>query len=129
MRELTQLVRGGAFERARARLHATDEETLADMLHLARIAAPEGAELARSAWLTGRLRACGLEPQCDEVGNVIATSRATDGAAREIVIMAHLDTVFPADTPLDVRRNGTRLSGPGISDNARGVAGMLALAR
>jgi tripeptide aminopeptidase len=129
MRELTQLVRGAAFERARARLHATDEETLADMLHLARIAAPEGAELARSAWLTGRLRACGLEPQCDDVGNVIATSSALDRAAREIVIMAHLDTVFPADTPLDVRRNGTWLSGPGISDNARGVAGMLALAR
>jgi tripeptide aminopeptidase len=129
MRELSVVSGGRAFQRAREHIRATDGETLTDMLHVARIAAPGGGEAARAAWLSGRLREHGLLPRIDEVGNVIATSRPADGDARDIVMMAHLDTVFPADTPLDVRRNGTRLCGPGIADNARGLAGMLALAR
>jgi acetylornithine deacetylase/succinyl-diaminopimelate desuccinylase-like protein len=44
------------------------------------------------------------------------------------VICAHLDTVFPRDTDLSVRRDGERLIGPGINDNGRGLAVMLALA-
>ena len=45
-----------------------------------------------------------------------------------VVICAHLDTVFPRDTDLSVRREGERLVGPGINDNGRGLAVMLALA-
>jgi acetylornithine deacetylase/succinyl-diaminopimelate desuccinylase-like protein len=45
------------------------------------------------------------------------------------VVCAHLDTVFPPDTDVRVQREGTRLVGAGIGDNARGLAGMLALAR
>jgi acetylornithine deacetylase/succinyl-diaminopimelate desuccinylase-like protein len=44
------------------------------------------------------------------------------------VICAHLDTVFPRDTDLSIRRDGERLVGPGINDNGRGLAVMLALA-
>ncbi len=46
-----------------------------------------------------------------------------------MVLLAHLDTVFAADTDLTVRRNGARISAPGIADNARGLAALLALAR
>jgi acetylornithine deacetylase/succinyl-diaminopimelate desuccinylase-like protein len=42
--------------------------------------------------------------------------------------MAHLDTVFAADTPLLIRHEGDRIVCPGIGDNARGLGGMLALA-
>jgi acetylornithine deacetylase/succinyl-diaminopimelate desuccinylase-like protein len=45
-----------------------------------------------------------------------------------ITVSAHLDTVFPANTPLNVRRQGARLYGPGVSDNAAGVTALLALA-
>ena len=60
-------------------------------------------------------------------GNVIARR---PGAARgsPVVLCAHLDTVFPRDLPLRVRRDGPRLVGPGIGDNGRGLAVMLALA-
>jgi acetylornithine deacetylase/succinyl-diaminopimelate desuccinylase-like protein len=126
---MSEVAGGPAFERAREQIRASDEATLADMVTVTRIAAPGGSETARAAWLSGRLRAHGLEPSSDAVGNVLATSRSLDGSAREIVVMAHLDTVFPADTSIDVRRDGTRLWGPGICDNARGLAGMLALAR
>jgi tripeptide aminopeptidase len=129
MRQLSEVADGRAFVRAREQIRVTDEDTLADMLNVTRIAAPEGGEAARAAWLCRRLHEHGLDPYLDDAGNVIATSPSADGAAREVVMMAHLDTVFPADTPLEIRRDGTRLMGPGISDNARGLAGMLALAR
>jgi acetylornithine deacetylase/succinyl-diaminopimelate desuccinylase-like protein len=45
-----------------------------------------------------------------------------------VVVCAHLDTVFPRETNLSVRREGPRLVGPGINDNGRGLAVMLALA-
>jgi tripeptide aminopeptidase len=46
-----------------------------------------------------------------------------------VVVCAHLDTVFPRETPLTVRREGKRFSGPGITDNGRGLAVMLAVAQ
>ena len=45
-----------------------------------------------------------------------------------VVVCAHLDTVFPRQTRVSVTRHGNRLAGPGIGDNGRGVAAMLALA-
>jgi acetylornithine deacetylase/succinyl-diaminopimelate desuccinylase-like protein len=44
-----------------------------------------------------------------------------------ILLSAHLDTVFPADTPLDPVLAGDRLEAPGACDNAAGVVGMLAV--
>jgi hypothetical protein len=38
-----------------------------------------------------------------------------------VVIGAHLDTVFPISTPLDLRRRGRSLCLPGISDNGAGI--------
>jgi len=45
------------------------------------------------------------------------------------VLSAHLDTVFPAETPLHPVMDGDRLQAPGSCDNGAGVAGMLAIAR
>ena len=45
-----------------------------------------------------------------------------------VTLSAHLDTVFPAGTPLNVRQQGSRLYGPGVSDNGAGVTAMLAIA-
>ena len=42
---------------------------------------------------------------------------------------AHLDTVFPPETDVTVTRDGDTLYGPGISDDARGLATLLAVAR
>src|SRR5207245_11597483 len=47
---------------------------------------------------------------------------------RYVALSAHIDTVFPAGTPLSVRQQGTRLYGPGVSDNGAGVTAMLAIA-
>jgi tripeptide aminopeptidase len=116
-------------DRTVAVLRDTDETTLAHMMEVTRIPAPGGAEAARGRWLAERLRELDLVPVTDDVGNVRAVSPAARPEAACVVVAAHLDTVFDADTPLDIRRDGTRLHGPGISDNGRGLAGMLALAR
>jgi acetylornithine deacetylase/succinyl-diaminopimelate desuccinylase-like protein len=118
-----------AYAAARDRIHATDELTLQHMCDAARIAAPSGAEGARGRWFADRLHELGLAPLTDSVGNVHAVTPGADVHAGRLVIAAHLDTVFAAGTTLDVRRDGDRLSGPGISDNARGLAGLVALAR
>jgi acetylornithine deacetylase/succinyl-diaminopimelate desuccinylase-like protein len=45
------------------------------------------------------------------------------------MLSAHLDTVFPAGTEVKVRRDGGRMSAPGISDNGTGLAALAAIAR
>ncbi len=66
----------------------------------------------------------------DEAGNVIARIRPSHlpQATPSLVCLAHLDTVFVHDAPLHVVRTGTQLHCPGIGDNSRGLAAMLALA-
>jgi tripeptide aminopeptidase len=117
---------------ARALRHALqwrDEATLATQVRLAQVAAPTGGEGARAALVADAFRLRGFTAvRCDAVGNVIVRRPGGAPAARPVVCLAHLDTVFPADTPLLLRRDGPRLACPGIGDNARGLAAMLAIA-
>jgi tripeptide aminopeptidase len=127
--ELDGVLKSTAFEAGRTVIRETDELTLQHMLDATRIPAPMHGEAERGEWLSARLREIGLDPATDEAGNVIAITPAVDAGGRRVVVAAHLDTVFSADTVLDVQRNGNRLTGPGISDNSRGLAGLLALGR
>jgi len=113
---------------ARARLAADDERVIHTQIALSEIPAPTGAEHARGAKVAERFRALGLhDVHTDDVGNVIA---ARPGATCQapVLVCAHLDTVFPEGTPVGVARDGAQLTGPGIVDNSRGLAAMLALA-
>jgi len=104
------------------------EAQLADwQLELSRIPAPPLGEAARAAWLKQRFQELQLEEtHTDEVGNVFGI---LPGATRQFVALsAHLDTVFPAGTPLNIRQTGKRLYGPGVSDNGAGVTALLAIA-
>jgi tripeptide aminopeptidase len=93
----------------------------------ARIAAPPFGEAARGAWLAERFRELGLQDvQIDEVGNVSGVHPGS--GSRSVALSAHLDTVFPASTPLNIRQQGNRLWGPGVADNGAGIAALLAVA-
>jgi acetylornithine deacetylase/succinyl-diaminopimelate desuccinylase-like protein len=96
-------------------------------LEMARIPAPPFGESARADWLKKRFHEIGLtDVHIDNVGNVFGVR---DGAAPGFVsLSAHIDTVFPAGTPLNIRQQGTRLYGPGVSDNGAGVVALLAVA-
>ena len=93
----------------------------------ARIAAPPFGEAPRGAWLAERFRELGLsDVQADEVGNVFGVHPGYGG--RSVALSAHLDTVFPATTPLNILQQGSRLYGPGVADNGTGIAALLAVA-
>jgi tripeptide aminopeptidase len=108
-------------------LRAQEPQIAQWQLELSRISAPPFGEAARSEWLSERFRDLGLEQvTVDEVGNVLGLRPGVGGHC--VSVSAHIDTVFPAGTPLNVRQSGSRLYGPGVSDNAAGVAAMLAVA-
>jgi tripeptide aminopeptidase len=97
-------------------------------IKLAETPAPSYQEEQRAAAVAELLGAAGLTVHRDKIGNVIGELRGAN--EKEVVIMsAHLDTVFPAGTDVKVRHEGERLSGPGISDNGTGLAGLVAIAR
>ncbi|MDB4874678.1 MAG: peptidase [Gemmatimonadetes bacterium] len=113
---------------AHARLAAHDDAIIRTQIAVAQIAAPTGEEHERAGWVSRRFRDCGLSAvHTDDVGNVVGRRDGTEDLA-PVVICAHLDTVFPRETDLSIRRDGQRLVGPGINDNGRGLAVMLALA-
>ncbi len=58
-----------------------------------------------------------------------SASVPVDWLRPRLVLAAHLDTVFPAETEVRVRREGLVLRGPGIGDNCRGLAVLVAVAR
>src|SRR6201993_1888700 len=95
-------------------------------LEMARIPAPPFGEGTRAAWLAERFRELGLDDvRIDDVGNVFGIHPGF--GRRYISLSAHIDTVFPAGTPLHAHTQGTRLYGPGVSDNGAGVTALLAL--
>src|SRR5437879_7186674 len=92
------------------------------------IPAPPFQEAQRAAAVKELLAEAGLAAQIDKTGNVIGELRGVN--EKEIVVVsAHLDTVFPPDTDVKVHRDGSRMTAPVISDNASGLAALLALAR
>lgn len=102
--------------------------TIAQQRSICEIPAPPFKETARAAEFRRRLQALGLRPRVDAVGNVIAVRPGT-GKGPTIVLAGHLDTVFPEGTDVRVRVENGRLKAPGIADNCRGLAVVLAVAR
>lgn len=103
--------------------------TLRQQRELCEIPAPPFKEQQRAAEYLRRLQALGLEnARIDEAGNAIAERPGT-GAGPTVVVVGHLDTVFPEGTDVRVREEEGRLYGPGIGDNCRGLAAILAVAR
>jgi tripeptide aminopeptidase len=85
------------------------------------------------AWMAEQFRLAGLaEVEIDAAGNVFGIigaaglEQAADGPV--VILSAHLDTVFPADTPLEPVVKDDRIEAPGACDNASGIIGMLAIA-
>jgi tripeptide aminopeptidase len=128
---LDEILAHPAVRLARARIHETDDDTLREQVALVRIPAPSLAEEERAARVRARFEELGLDAvESDAVGNVLAALPGpASPAAEPVVVSAHLDTVFPAGTELTPRFQGDRIYAPGITDNGRGLAALLALAR
>jgi tripeptide aminopeptidase len=123
-----------AVRAALAALRADNAWTLEQQASICEIAAAPFKEAVRAAEFKRRLESLGItNVHIDATGNVIG-ERAGTGTGPTIVLSAHLDTVFPEGTDVRVKRDstptgGTRLTAPGIGDDCRGLASVLAVAR
>ena len=100
---------------------------IARLIEITEIPAPPFEETKRAQDLALRFKAAGLsDAYVDEVGNVIAR-RAGQNSQQTIAFVAHIDTVFPAETVVKVRQDGDRYFAPGIGDNTRALVAMLTL--
>lgn len=102
---------------------------LQQQIRVTTIPAPPFHEEERARYLEEQFRALGLQDvHRDAIGNVLGTRPGTDPGAI-VLLSAHLDTIFPPETVVEVRRQEDRWLGPGIADNGAGLAALLALAR
>ena len=125
---IAKLLAHDRIRAARQHVERTDEVTLARQAALSAVPAPTGAEGQRASHAAELFRAVGLQDVfIDEVGNVHGWL-GPSGGADPVVLVAHLDTVFGPDVRVAVERRGDRLEGPGISDNARGLAVLIGVA-
>lgn len=97
-------------------------------IRLSEIPAPEFGEGPRGELLKKLFESNGLKVRVDKIGNVVG-ERAGSDSKSVVLLVAHLDTVFPAGTDVTVKREGSRLIAPGISDNGAGLAALAALSR
>ncbi len=106
-----------------------EPRTIDDQIRFCEVPAPPFKEAARGELLRRAFEEVGLQNvRVDRTGNVLG-DRPGAAARPRVVLAAHLDTVFPEETPVKVTRQGALLKGPGIGDNCRGLAVLVATAR
>lgn len=93
-----------------------------ELAAFASVPAPTGAEHARIAWLERRLAGLPGQRARDAAGNLVW--RSSDESP-PVLLLAHVDTVFAAGTPLAIAREGDWLTGPGVGDNAAAVLALV----
>ena len=121
-------------------LRSHDSWVVDRQMELTAIPAPPFEEGPRGVRFAELFREVGLQRiSTDEVGNVLGwypavpphpdSNGSPDTPEPPLVVSAHLDTVFPPGTDVQPRISDGRIIAPGISDDGRGLAATLALAR
>ncbi len=112
-------------------LPGSQDELLDLCIAVQQIAAPTSSEGERAAWVEEKFRGLGLADVVQDGFNNVYARLPGRSTGPALMISAHTDTVFPAETDLTIRRDDTRhrVAGPGLGDNSTGVAGLLTLAQ
>ena len=135
-RRITRLATLTAVHRAFHWLHLHQPQLRNWQLELVRIPSPPFGESARAQWFLERFEQLGLTNiHLDDEGNALAElvpgpySLVPDPPP-VVLLSAHLDTVFPIDTPIEPieQKDSPVIHAPGICDNGAGLTGLLALA-
>lgn len=110
-------------------LQKDEVKTMDDTITLTEIPAPEFKEEKRAKVFSEMLRSAGLtDVKIDNEGNVIGVRKGV-GQGPTVVIDAHLDTVFPIETDVKVKKIDGKYYAPGITDDTRGLAVILSIIR
>src|SRR5581483_8016264 len=88
------------------------------------VPAPTGNERQRAEFVASLWQNLGYTAEIDALSNVYVR-RGKKGKGPVVMLLAHIDTVFPQNTPLTIKREGDILHGPGIGDNSLSVATMI----
>jgi acetylornithine deacetylase/succinyl-diaminopimelate desuccinylase-like protein len=121
--DVERVIGDSRLQRAFRFISEHEPDILADQIRLTSVPAPPFGESERARVFADELGKGGFRPSTDAIGNVIAPYE--DFGRNPVVIAAHLDTVFPGSTPLELRRKEKTLFLPGISDNGCGIAALL----
>jgi acetylornithine deacetylase/succinyl-diaminopimelate desuccinylase-like protein len=123
------LIKDSSVAAALAMVKSTESDAIADQIRFCEIPAPSFKEEARGRELRRVFQQIGLQNvRVDKVGNVLG-DYAGLSPKPHLVIAAHLDTVFPEGTDVHVKRDGAILRGPGIGDDCRGLAVLVAIVK
>jgi tripeptide aminopeptidase len=124
-----RLVSSPEVGRALSFFEKNAEAITEEQIRFCSIPAPPFGERERAEYLSEKFSSLGLtEVEIDEEGNCLGLIKGTS-LSPLLVVSAHLDTVFSAETDFSVTRSGKRLLAPGISDDGCGLVALVALAR
>jgi tripeptide aminopeptidase len=97
-------------------------------LAIQRIPSPTFDEHDRAEFVRSEFARAGLhDVQIDPTGNVLGC--VGDSGQPALLVSAHMDDIFARDSVRPAQRTGNRIRGPGIGDNALGLAALIGLAR
>ncbi len=119
------------IETVRAAADAVTPDVIDLTAQIAAVPSPTGEETKKSRFVEKLFTGEGLATERDDLGDVVATIPGRLSAAAgapTLLIAAHIDTVFPWETPLSIARSDGRLVGPGVGDNSIAVAAAAKLA-
>jgi tripeptide aminopeptidase len=124
-----KLLQDAAVKAALAAARADEARTLAEQVEICEVEAPPFKETKRAELYARKFRELGLQNvRIDKVGNVLGERPGT-APRPHVMLAAHLDTVFPEGTIVKTIQEGTVIRGPGIGDDCRGLAVVLAVVR
>jgi acetylornithine deacetylase/succinyl-diaminopimelate desuccinylase-like protein len=124
-----QILDSPQFKTATAFIERDQPRFVKELIELTEIPAPPFKEARRATAYLEMLRQSGLsDVEMDQEGNVMGLRKGAGGSGI-VAVVAHLDTVFPEGTDVTVKREGPKLIAPGVGDNTRGAALMLAVIR
>jgi len=127
--DAARLAQEPAIKAAFAAIEKNEPHFIEEQIRICEIPAPPFHEEARGKELERLFKEAGLhDVRIDKAGNVIGV-RPGASAHPNLLLQAHLDTVFPPETNVNVTRQGTILKGPGIGDDCRGLVTVLGVIR
>jgi tripeptide aminopeptidase len=119
------------IEAVRAAAQAVTPDVLELTALISAVPSPTGEETAKSLLVERLFATAGLTTERDAIGDVVGVipgrMESRPGVSK-LVVAAHIDTVFPISTPLEIKQSSDRLSGPGVGDNSVAVAAAIKLA-
>ncbi len=114
------------YEHIRGMARSKTEDVAALTQRICEVPAPTGDEGKRAEFVASLWRERGYTPEIDSIRNVYVRRKGRSSGP-VLMLLAHIDTVFPATTSIQVTRDGDVMRGPSIGDNSLSVAAMISI--